>query len=73
MEFTAICRDVTGRDVPIAQKDVTSSVDVPWYITDHANVSNLLQWSPRHDPRQIAVDVLAWIRENESVLANVIV
>ena len=73
MEFTDICREVTGREVTIEQDDVTSPVDVPWYITDHANVSNALNWSPRRDPRQIAADVLAWIRENETVLARVIV
>jgi CDP-paratose 2-epimerase len=73
MEFTEICRDVTGREVTIKEDDITSPVDVPWYITDHANASQAFHWSPRRDPRQIATDTLAWIRENEAVLANVIV
>jgi CDP-paratose 2-epimerase len=73
MEFTDICRAVTGREVPIERDEAASPVDVPWYITDHAKVTNALNWSPLRDPRQIAVDVLAWIQENESVLAKVIV
>ena len=73
MEFTGICREATGREVAIAPLDVTSPVDVPWYITDHANVSRVLDWTPQRDPRQIAADVLAWVRENETVLAKVIV
>jgi CDP-paratose 2-epimerase len=73
MEFTDICRAVTGREVPIESDDATSPVDVPWYITDHARATNALNWSPSRDPRQIAADVLAWIKENESVLAKLIV
>jgi CDP-paratose 2-epimerase len=73
MEFTGICRDVTGREVAMAQDDVTSPVDVPWYITDHTDVSRVLDWTPQRDPRQIAADILAWVRENEAVLAKLIV
>lgn len=73
VEFTDICREVTGREVPIGRDDSTSPVDIPWYITDHANATAALQWSPRRGPGQIAADIAGWIRENEAVLQKVIV
>ncbi len=72
-EFTTICQEITGREVPIEQDTMTSSVDVPWYISDHSNITNLLGWKPVHNPRQIVTDVLKWIRVNEDVLSKVIV
>ena len=72
-EFTKICQEITGREVPIEAELATSPVDVPWYISDHARVSALLGWMPRRSPREIAADVLKWIRANEQVLATLIV
>ena len=72
-EFTGLCREATGREVPIAEDSATSEVDMPWYITDHQRVSKLLGWSPSRSPRDIANDVQQWIRANEQVLASLIV
>lgn len=71
-EFTGLCREATGREVPIVEDAATSSVDVPWYITDHSQVSKLLNWSPSRSPQKIATDIAAWVAANEQVLAKVI-
>ena len=72
-EFTNICQEVTGYEVPIEEDATTSSVDVPWYITDHTRVTNLLDWMPTRDPKNIANDIEEWIRKNEQILSKVIV
>lgn len=71
-EFTGICREVTGREVTISEDPTTNAVDVPWYITDNSQVTNVLGWRPSRDPRRIVVDIAAWIDANRQVLKDVI-
>jgi CDP-paratose 2-epimerase len=72
-EFTALCQETLGRKVPIAEDPASSSVDVPWYMTDHAKATALLDWAPRRRPKQIVEDIAEWVRGNESHLSGVIV
>jgi CDP-paratose 2-epimerase len=67
-EFTGICQEVVGREVPIAEEPETTAVDVPWYVSDHSRVSGLLNWEPRRGPKRIVEDIAAWIRANEQAL-----
>ena len=46
-EFTAICREVTGSEVPVAGDSDTHGADVPWYVTDHRAASQAFRWAPR--------------------------
>jgi CDP-paratose 2-epimerase len=71
-EFTGYCREATGRSVPIEQVAETSTVDIPWYVTDHANITRALGWTPRKTPRDISADIASWVRANEAVLQRVI-
>jgi CDP-paratose 2-epimerase len=71
-ELTALCREVTGSTVPVTSVDTTASVDVPWYITDHAKVTQRLGWTPRRDPESIVRDIAAWIGNNSNVLRDLI-
>lgn len=71
-EFTSICQEITGQAVQIEEDSSTSPVDVPWYITDHQNVSSLLDWTPCRSPRDIVVEVEKWICANEQVLSTLI-
>lgn len=72
-EFTRLCQEAIGREVPIEEEPATSAVDIPWYITDHQRVSALLGWSPSRTPRAIVEGVGQWIRANEQVLSALIV
>lgn len=71
-EFTVLCREATGREVPIEADDVTAAVDVPWYITDHSAVTAALGWSPALGPQMIVREIAEWISNNEQVLAKLI-
>ena len=72
-EFTRICQEVTGREVPIEEDPSTNPVDVPWYISDHQRISALLGWKPQRTPRDIVTDVRKWLGDNEQALAKLIV
>lgn len=72
-EFTALCQDAIGRKVIITQDPITSPVDIPWYVTDHARVTTLLNWMPRRSPKQIMYDIIEWIRGDEISLARILV
>jgi CDP-paratose 2-epimerase len=71
-EFTAICREATGRETSIDEDPATNMVDIPWYISDHAKATAALNWQPRRGPRTIAGDIAQWVRENESGLSSLI-
>ena len=72
-ELTALCREATGCSVPITPVDSTASVDVPWYITDHAKVTQRFGWTPQRDPESIVRDIAAWIGSNRETLRDLIV
>ena len=71
-EFTGLCRDVIGREVPVAEDPQTSAVDIPWYISDHRKLSACLGWSPRIRPREIVAEIAHWIRGHEASLKDLI-
>jgi CDP-paratose 2-epimerase len=72
-EFTQLCQETIGRKATITEEPATSSVDIPWYVTDHAQVTALLDWRPLRPPKQIVNDITEWIRANESSLAQILV
>jgi CDP-paratose 2-epimerase len=72
-EFTGLCQDATGRKVAITADPATSPVDIPWYVTDHAQVTTHLNWAPLRSPKQIVHDITDWIRANESSLAPILI
>ena len=72
-EYTGICEEVTGRKITIEADQETNPVDVPWYISDHQQVTDLLGWTPKRTPKQIVSEVHQWLRANEQALAKFIV
>jgi len=70
-EYTRLCQEATGRTVPIETDPVTKSVDIPWYITDHTKVSELLSWQPRRSPKRIVQDIAQWVAANETALSSI--
>jgi len=71
-EFTFLCQEVTAQKVPVTQDLTTSPVDMPWYITNNAKITNALGWRPTRDPREIVVDIAAWIVANRQMLKDLI-
>lgn len=67
-ELTALCRDVVGEEVPIAEDRSTSPVDIPLYISNNARASRDFGWTPRRSVRYIVEEIASWLRQNEQEL-----
>jgi CDP-paratose 2-epimerase len=72
-EYTALCREATGRETDISEDAATNPVDIPWYVSDNGKINELLGWSPQRRPKQIVEDISAWVRANEASLGSLIV
>jgi CDP-paratose 2-epimerase len=70
-EWTAICREATGKEVPIASELGSSSVDVPLYITDNSRVTAKHGWTPAISPQELGRDIARWLRENEKEVKEI--
>lgn len=71
VETTALCREITGREVPVGSEPATHPSDVRLYVTDNGAVARDTGWQPTHDPRAILEDIHQWIRANDEQLAPV--
>lgn len=67
-EFTAICQNVTGRTITLDSNKTTSSVDIPWFISDNEKVSKAYQWKPQATVEKIVRDIFEWLKVNERIL-----
>ena len=68
-ETTAICRELTGNEVPIEPVSETRAGDVPVYISDCARLFGLDEWRPRRSAEQVLADIHEWIAGDEERIA----
>ncbi len=69
-ETTAICRELTGNEVPIAPVRETRQGDVPIYLSDCARLFGLDEWRPRRSARQVLGDIHEWVAADEERIAR---
>lgn len=72
-ELTAICREVTGREVSIAANPPTSPVDIPLFITDAVRAHAAFGWKPTRSVSTIIADINDWIVTHRELLASLLV
>ena len=65
LETTALCRELTGNEVPIEAEAETRPGDVPIYLSDCSRLHSISSWRPRRDARDVLADLLAWTVEHE--------
>ena len=68
LETTELCRELTGREVPIGSEAETRPGDVPVYLSDCARLHSLTSWRPRRGPREVLADLLDWSTAHEDSL-----
>lgn len=68
LELTALCREITGREVPVGSNPETSPVDIPLFLTDSSRVRERFGWAPRVGLRNLIGEIHAWLRENQTEL-----
>jgi CDP-paratose 2-epimerase len=64
-ETTALCRELTGAEVPVEPVLEPRPGDVPHYASDCRALFARTAWRPARSPRAILEDTLAWIEANE--------
>lgn len=72
-ECTDLCREITGRAVPIATEPATSPLDLRIYISDAARVTRDTGWRPRTTARATLAKLHDWLRDDAERLRPVFV
>jgi CDP-paratose 2-epimerase len=68
-EATAICRELSGNEVPIGTVAETRAGDVPVYISDCSLLFARTDWRPGRSAREVLADTFAWIESNGAAVA----
>lgn len=68
LELTALCRKVTGNEVPIEIEPQTSTVDIPLYISDYQKAAQIFSWRPARSVEMIVEDIFRWLQDHEAQL-----
>lgn len=70
LETTAICRELTGNEVPIEPVEQTRAGDVPIYLSDCTKIFGLDEWRPRRSAEQVLADIHEWVTADEQRIAR---
>jgi CDP-paratose 2-epimerase len=70
LEATALCRELTGREVPVEAAAEDRPGDVPVYISDCRRLIGHSEWSPQRTARDILRDIAEWAAEHESQILS---
>ena len=70
LELTALCREITGRAVPVRSPADERPGDIPLYISDCSRLFAITAWRPLADPAAILTDTYDWIVANERALSR---
>jgi CDP-paratose 2-epimerase len=72
-ETTALCREITGREVPVEPVLEHRPGDVPLYVSDCTRLFARTDWRPRRTPRAVLEDTYEWILAHERDLLPTLV
>ena len=70
LELTKICEEITGNSVGMAREKESSSVDIPWYISDCSKVQSTFDLAPKKTVVQLVSDIQDWLRKNKHTLQH---
>ncbi len=68
VELTALCREATGREVPVGSQADSASVDVPLYLSNTDAVHAATGWRPSRTAGDIVGEIADWLRTEETSL-----
>jgi CDP-paratose 2-epimerase len=69
-ETTALCRELTGREIPIGVAGEDRPGDVRIYLTDASRLYGLTDWRPQRTAADTLADIAAWVREHERLVLS---
>jgi CDP-paratose 2-epimerase len=68
LEATELCRELTGKEVPIESANAARPGDVPLYISDCGRLFERTEWRPTTSARDILSGIHAWVEANDAAL-----
>jgi CDP-paratose 2-epimerase len=69
-ETTALCEEITGNRLAVAESPATRDGDIRIYLSDTRGLRRFSDWQPRRGAREILSDIHVWLRENERAVAR---
>ncbi len=69
-ETTDLCRELTGRAVPIMPELTERPADVPIYLSDCTQLFDRTDWRPSRSPREVVADIVTWASGHERLLRD---
>ena len=72
VEATDLCREITGKSIPINPVLEERAGDIPIFITDSSRVMERTGWSPIIGPEAALQDIYDWIAANEASLSSIL-
>jgi CDP-paratose 2-epimerase len=69
-ETTQLCREITGREVPVEAAGEDRPGDVPIYLSDCERLFRHTRWRPRRSPRDVLEDVARWVADHEATIVS---
>jgi CDP-paratose 2-epimerase len=67
-ETTALCAEITGRQLAVGADPAQRPGDLPVYISDTARLESSTDWRPRRTAKETMTDIFDWIVANEPVI-----
>jgi CDP-paratose 2-epimerase len=67
-ETTAICQELTGREVAVLDSGAARPGDVRIYVSDCGRLFGRTDWRPERSARQVLEDTHQWIVDNEDAV-----
>ena len=67
-ETTEVCRELTGRSVPVQAEDAERPGDVRVYVTDASRLHALTDWRPARRAEETLADIATWARAHETLV-----
>ncbi len=66
LETTALCAEISGREVVVTASAENRPGDIPIYLSDASRLFSLTDWRPQRGARDILADIHGWIVEHEA-------
>lgn len=72
LELTNMCQQVTGNKINIEKSSLDRPGDIRIYITDNTKITSDTNWTPKYTSDKIVEETFNWIKNNESLLKNIL-
>lgn len=72
LELTKMCRERSGREIPLDRRSETNPGDVPYYVSDNAQITAASGWAPRRGLGVLLDDIYTWLHEHRAILEPIL-